>query len=878
MTALHSLNQPQQMASAAEQFVRALTRLFPGGTFEQFFHADTVRHAFWAALQQAIDRYAALEETTPLDDGLRKVALLSRPAVANELIKLFLPDQQPDYEAVAGSWAAALGRTDPAERADLVTQARTLFGLIGEAVDHSPELRLVLRQVAQARPGGPIEAGSVDLDRLLEAALIEGPGALERQVRHLLALTAEREDAAAPDQIADLRALTQLAGALEADDLRAVWDRLARLPDPAARVRLTAQLAPHMARAGEKADPLALIRHAIEQADPPVPPEDRVAALLDLLPHLRASEPGVRLPSLQQRALEAIGAIADPASRVRALSAIIQKLAPDIQREAVAQAFEAAASIPSGIARAAALSDLPPHLPHEFHHRLLALARALDTPDARAYLLTRLVAYLAPEHQAAVLRETLDAIAAINGDDVRAQALIALAQPIEVAGLLRNNPDGVQHAITVTFSIAWPDARARAFAVLAPYLSAELLTEALQMLKSIDDDRDRARTLAQLAPHLTPELNVAAYNTAQELGPSEARVAALAAIAPYLSAAARARALADALAAALAIERRYERATALVDLAPHLPDTLRTRALTEALNAARSIPDEDERGRALVFLAPHLPAERLPDALADAYTITDPVTRTPALSALMSFLPSEPRERVALDVIEAAREADGARRTASILAAIAPALPESALDDAIQVALTIAPPYDRLHVLTALLPRRPEQLRDAALIAARAVPSLVDRVNALLELVPYHRPTQRDAILDEALDAATQLTDSYDRASALATLAPAIDAQGYVQNQQQDALAWALNAALTIKAPEPRAQWLNRVAEASATRLTPAQSYTLWRNAVSGLRAQPYAAALRDLAALSPLIGHMGGASALAEIAAALQQAGSSQD
>ena len=877
MTALHSLNQPQQIASAAEQFVRALTRLFPGGTFEQFFHADTVRHAYWAALQQAIDQYTALEDTPPLYHGVRQDALLSRPAVATELIKLFLPGQEPDYERVADEWAAALSRTS-AERADLVTQARTLFGLIVAAVDRSPELRPVLRQVGQARPAGPVEAGSVDLDRLLEAALADGPGALQRQVRHLLALAGEREDAAAPDQAAQLLALAQLAGELEPDALRALWDRLAHLPDASTRVRLTAQLAPHMARAGEKADPLALVRRAIEQADSPVPPEDRVAALLDLLPHLRASEPGMLLPSLQRRALEAVGAIADPASRVRALSAIIEKLAPEVQHEAVAQVFEAAASIPSGIARATALSDLPPHLPPEFHHRLLALARALDTPDARAYLLTRLVAHLAPEQRAAVLRETLDAIAAINGDDARARALIALAQPIEAAGLLRDNPDGVQHAITVTFSIARPDARARAFAVLAPYLSAELLTEALQMLKSIDDDRDRARTLAQLAPHLTPELNVAAYNTAQELAPSEARAVALSAIAPYLSAAARARALADALAAALAIERRYERATALVDLAPHLPDTLRARALTEALNAARSITDEDERGRALVFLAPHLPAERLPDALADAYTITDPVTRTPALSALMSFLPGEPRARVALDVIEAARQARDARRTVSILAAIAPALPESALDAAIEIALTIAPPYDRLHVLTALLPRRPEQLRDAALIAARAVPSAVDRVNALLELVPYHRPALRDAILDEALNAATQLTDSYDRASALATLAPAIDAQGYVQNRQQDALAGALDAALAIEGPEPRAWWLSRVAGASAARLTPAQSYTLWRNAVSVLRAQPYAAALRDLAALSPMIGHMGGASALAEIAAALQQAGSSQD
>lgn len=872
MTAPYSPTQPQQIASAAEQFVRALTRLFPGGTFDQFFHAETVRRACWIALQQAIERYAALDATSR-SNGLGKGALLAQPRVADELIKLFLPGAQPDYAAVAEEWARLLRRAG-AERADLETQARALFSLIAEAMRRSPDLRLVLRQIGQQRDGAP-EVGSADLDRLLEAALAEGPGALHRQVRHLLALAVERSDPAAQAGLdaAHLLALAPIAAELDADELRWAWETIGRLDDAAARAHLTARFAPHMARTGEKTDPLTLVRQRLDDASPPVPPAVRVDALLDLLPHLGASEPGVLLPALQQRVLSAVETITDPASRVRALSAIIEQLAPEMQREAVAQAFEAAASIPSAMARATALSVLPPHLPPEFHNRLLALARGLNDPDARAALLTHLVAFLAPEQQPDVLGETLDAIAAISGDDARARALIALTRPIEAAGLLRGNPDGVQHAITVTFAITGADARARAFAGLAPYLSAELLTEALQALKNITDDRDRARTLAQLAPHLTPGLSVAAYNTAQELSTSEARAAALSAIAPYLSAAARATALADALAATLAIEARYERVTALVDLAPHLADTLRARALHEALNAARSISDEDERGRALVFLAPHLPAERLPDALADAYTIADPVTRAPALSALIERLPDEPRTRVAQDTIQAAHAEDRAQRTASILAAIAPALPDSALDGAIAVALAIAPPYDRLHVLTALLPRRPEQLRDAALAAARAVPDAVERVSALLELVPYHRPALRDALLDEALDAATRLDDSYDRASALATIAPAIDAQGYVQNRQQDALEAALQGALAISDPLDRAHRLSRVAETGAAYLTPAQSYTLWRGAVSTLRRQPYAAALRDLAALSPLIAHMGGGSAVTEIAAALQQA-----
>ena len=63
-----------------------------------------------------------------------------------------------------------------------------------------------------------LETGGADLDRLLDAALAEGPGALHRQVRHLLALSAERKDAAKLDRTADLFALAQIAGELSADE------------------------------------------------------------------------------------------------------------------------------------------------------------------------------------------------------------------------------------------------------------------------------------------------------------------------------------------------------------------------------------------------------------------------------------------------------------------------------------------------------------------------------------------------------------------------------------------------------------------------------------------------------------------------------------
>ncbi|NDJ77837.1 MAG: hypothetical protein GYB65_16425 [Chloroflexi bacterium] len=600
-------------------------------------------------------------------------------------------------------------------------------------------------------------------------------------------------------------------------------------------------------------------------------PALRVQVLLTLADHLAGQDQDAVLPSLQQQVLDAVHNIGDPASRVRALGALIEKMPPQLQHQAVSEAFDTAARlIPNELARATALSELPAHLPPEFHVQLLRIGEDLAMPDARALLLGRMLPYLAEPHRLRALSGALGAIEQIAGDEGTTRALIALAPHVYAVGSLQNIPEALQQVISVTFSIERSDDRARAFAALAPYLSPELLSEALQAVKGIADEHQRAATLAKLAPHLPGDLNVAAYAVAQELYSPEARATALSMIAPYLSATARARALADALAAAVAIQARYERVLALVDLAPHLRDDLQLRALREALTASRSIRDEEERGRALVFLAPHLPAQWLPDALADAYTIRAPLRRAPVLSALMPHLPPEPRLRVAQDVIERVEYVERAQDRASVLAAIAPVIPDTLLDDAVAAAEKIDTPYDRVHVLTALLPRLPEPLHTSALVTATAVPEGYQRVNALLELVPHFPPVQRYAILEQALDTALEMTDDYDRASALAYLASCIDPQADMRNRQQDALRLALDACLEETDSQARAGLLVRLGQSLVRLLTPAQCYPLWREVVDFLRHQPYTAMLSDLAALMPTIEHMGAAGAGDELAQVL--------
>ncbi len=868
----------QELANAAESFVSALGALFPGDSFEEFFHGRTLHRAYWVALQDALVQYTA-PENAPFAHGLLSGQVLAEPPVVDELLRLFVPDQTPDYDIVADLWADALDMPDDMHDT-LADAAETFFELLAAELRRSADLRLVLDQLVRSLYGSlpdkdaaaAVATAEQDLNRLLEAALVAGPGSLGLQVRHLIALAARPPDS---DDVGELvAALTHVAGQLSADALRAVWDGLESVRDTGLRLRSLARLAPYLVRLEIVPDALALVQAALDDASADGTPSDpalRVDVLLSLAPHVDAPARDRALPSFQQRVLAGVQAIDDAASRVRALGAVIANLPPHLQAEAVSLAFDAAACcIENDVARATALSVLPPHLPPEFHLRLLSIAYELEMPDARVLLMARMIPYLPQELQSRALMAALHAVEQINGDDARAAALIGLAPYIDAVGPLVDVPDGLQQAIMVTFSIEREGDRARAFAALAPYLSPELLSEALHALKSIGDDYDRALTLTQLASHLSPDLQVAAFAIAQEIESAEARAMALAAIAPYLSAAARLQALADALVAALAVPRRYDRVVVLVDLAPHLPDDLQRRALHEALTATRSIRDESERSRALVFLAPHLLEDQLADALADAYTILDPLERVPALSALVPYLPPEPQVRVGQDVINLAHALKPPHQKASILAAIAPVLPDSLVDKAIGVAEQIDTPYDRMHVLTALLPRRPDDLHEAALAAAHDVPDRYQRVSALLELIPHTSYALRYPILDTALDTALGIADDYDRASALAHLAPYIDTQTDVQNRQQDALSLALDACLDVADSGLRAALLARLAETWVRLLSPAQSYTLWRRIALFLRKRPETDVLADLAALAPVMTLIGTPGASDEVASAL--------
>ena len=133
--------------------------------------------------------------------------------------------------------------------------------------------------------------------------------------------------------------------------------------------------------------------------------------------------------------------------------------------------------------------------------------------------------------------------------------------------------------------------RARAFVYLAPHLSSDQLTHALDAAVAITDDYFRAEPLAAIACHLPSDQQPTIFTRALD--------------------------------AASAISDDYFRAEALAAIACHLPSDQQSAILARALDAAAAISDEDSQVKVLVGLAPRLSSDQFTRALDAAPQDTD---------------------------------------------------------------------------------------------------------------------------------------------------------------------------------------------------------------------------------------------------------------
>ncbi len=626
---------------------------------------------------------------------------------------------------------------------------------------------------------------------------------------------------------------------LKADAVRDSLAAARAITDDGTRARALSYVAPNLPddlKADTVRDALATIRAITDDRSGVINHDyDRAEALVSLAPQLP--------DDLKAGALITARTITDENARARALSGLVSYLPNDLKFNALA----AARAITYNIARIRALSGLVPYLPDDLKKNAvrdaLAAARAVTDDSARAYALSDVAPHLPGDLKGDVVRDAHFALQAIPDYNARANALCSLAPHL---------PDDLKaDALSAARAIKNQNARAKALSGLAPHLSgdlkAEVIRETLDAAYNIADDYNRARALSSLAPHLSDDLRAEVLFSVHAISNDHARAEALSNLAPNLPSALKA----DALAAARLITDDSARAHALSGLAPHLPDDLKAAALA----AARAITDNSARARALSGLVPYLPDDLKANAVRDALA----AARTRVLSDLVPHLPNG-----FLKV--AARTQAGDCNRAEALVSLAPYLTDNLKAVALATARAITDDSARARALSGLASHLPDDLKAEALAVARAITDNSARVRALSGLVPYLPDDLKAEVVCEALAAARSIRTNVSRAFALSGLAPNLPGD--------------LGPAILIEAfilAHSVSLYLQRCGVYEEVISTWQEMHfvnfktSMWKDALHSLARHPRKDLLGDLAALAPLIEHLGGQSAMEEFFYALR-------
>lgn len=232
------------------------------------------------------------------------------------------------------------------------------------------------------------------------------------------------------------------------------------------------------------------------------------------------------------------------------------------------------------------------------------------------------------------------------------------------------------------------------------------------------DPERRMQALASIAPFLSGEVMDRALDVAEAVSDQDIRSKAMGIV---LSGTGNVR---NAFDAATRLQDESARSEALIRLADHLPPDLMDRAL----DLATSIADLGQMSSAVIALAPHLPSDLAVGLLNESIdllsrSLTAELERAigAMVAALAPALP-EPAVNRALGACEALHDLDLRGR---VIGALVPYLPADGLGQALDQSLGLG--SSNLHAFQALLPRLDEQQR------ARAVAELKGRLAALAE-------------------------------------------------------------------------------------------------------------------------------------------------
>ncbi len=327
--------------------------------------------------------------------------------------------------------------------------------------------------------------------------------------------------------------------------------------------------------------------------------------------------------------------------------------------------------------------------------------------------------------------------------------------------------------------------RVRALRVLAEKLPEYLLPEALELTRSIKDEYYRVWALSKLAERM-PELLSETWELTCSIEDESDRASALNLLAEKLPE----HLISEALKMTRGIEDEHRKAYILSELAENLPRNW----LPEALEIARSIEDESNLARALGFLAHKFP-ELLPEARKLISTVEDESDRVMVLSELARKLPD-----LLPEAWELIRSIEYEIDRFIALRILAKKLPQNLHPEALEMIRSIKSEEIRAMALSRLAENLPQNLLSEAVEITRFIQDEYNRAKALSKLVE-----KLPELLPEALEVTRSIEFDFERVLALSELAEKLP----------QLLPEALEVARSIQFPFHRVWALSKLAEKS---------------------------------------------------------------
>lgn len=376
-----------------------------------------------------------------------------------------------------------------------------------------------------------------------------------------------------------------------------------------------------------------------------------------------------------------------------------------------------------------------------------------------------------------LLTEALIVIRLMDSDNIhKARALAALGP------YLAADSEGKASAEAVAIAREMGDEGVSALVNLAPYLNDELLIKGLERVRAVEDDLSRVFALLMLAQYLPTALQRECLSEGvaviREIEDEEVYALFLRLLASYLADDPERVALSEVMLSEV-LSDVYEfkdnsyKAFALAALIPHLQGDRQKEAVFEGLRLTKDIEDDSSAIYASALMLSSLPSgtgcQISRKLLSDAQNITDEVTRTVALGALISHFEGELKGNI-LDQILEVWPKIGGNNQMKILSAIAGNFSSDQLIRALDMVHMITYESDRWEALNVLAPYMPDDLLKIELAKGCEFADNSQQGEALAVLASHMTGNFRRRIIEEVFAITRELDDEVSRVKVLTPL------------------------------------------------------------------------------------------------------------